>query len=197
MSRLFPFVFLCLLAAACKDKDKPKNEGADDAQFFDVLGLLRSQVAHVDTSLYRIIKVETVNNVSDTVYLRREEFKNYAAEFTSLPDISSADLKDGYSSAKMVDTLLERIVYSYTATDEDAEIRREDLTIDPRFGGGNSEVKTVFIHQIKDSGDSTIDKKMLWEIDKRFFVMTRIVNEDGSEKIKKLEVKWQGHPSAN
>jgi hypothetical protein len=187
MTRVFYCLFLCLLLACKGEKKEPHN---DDQNFFDVNGFLKSQVAQVDTSLYRIIKMETDGNRTDTTFIPREEFRKYAVDFTSLPDIASKELKDGYTSSKMVDTLLQRVIYSYTAAEDDLEIRREDITIDPRIGS-TSEIKTIFIHRIADNSDSTVDKKLLWEVNRRFVVITTTSKENEPERIKKLEVRWQ------
>lgn len=189
MTRVFYCLLLCFLIACKGKKKEPHN---DDQNFFDVNSFLKSQVAQVDTSLYRIIKIETEGNRTDTTFIPREDFKKYAADFTGLPDISSKELKDGYTSSKMVDTLLQRVIYSYTAAEEDLEVRREDITIDPRLGSNsNSEIRTLFIHRLSDNSDSTVDKKLLWEVNRRFLVITTVSKENEPERIKKLEVRWQ------
>src|SRR5687767_6254818 len=102
----YPVCLLLLLtAAACKEKkEKP------DEPYFPAISFLKSQVAHVDTSLYNIIKVETTNGRSDTTHIRREEFKEYARAFTSLPEIASDELQSDYKETRTYDGAMERVV---------------------------------------------------------------------------------------
>ena len=69
---------LALIFTACQSE---KTEEGQEKTFFPVLSYLNSQVAHVDTSLYCIVKITTVGDKSDTVYLKREEFRKAAADF--------------------------------------------------------------------------------------------------------------------
>jgi hypothetical protein len=62
--------------------------------------------------------------------------------------------------------------------------------LEPTNESGNSEVKTVIIHTIKSEGDSTVEKNMVWYVNKRFTVITKIQKADRPEKITKLEVIW-------
>jgi hypothetical protein len=47
-----------------------------------------------------------------------------------------------------------------------------------------------------ENGDAVIRKNMLWQIDRRFQVVTITQNNDGTEKIEKLQVIWNDYPSA-
>lgn len=190
MNRVIYCILIGCSLMACKGKKKePHNK---DDNFFNVTAFLKSQVAAVDTSLYRIIKVETDGNRTDTSFIPREEFSKYAADFTSVPDISSGKLKDGYTSTKILDTLLGRAILSYTAAEDHLEIRTQDITIDPQLGSEEgSQVKTIYIHQVINKGDSSVEKKMFWEVGQQFTITTRVAKENEPEKIKKLEVRWE------
>jgi hypothetical protein len=188
MNRLIFIYFFCIcsiLFYSCKSKQK--NEGASD--YFPVLLILKSQVAHVDTSLYQIIKVENENGRSDTTYLKREEFKLYAKDFTSIPDITSEDLKDEYTETKMYDDALQRVVFSYVPKENDAEIQRQDITILPN--DNDSKVETIYIDWLVDDDDSLVQKKMLWRMDKKFQIITSISKLGQPERLKTVQVMWK------
>ncbi len=73
-------IFVCLYS--CGGEKKP------DSKFFPALSFIKSQVAHVDTSLYRIIKIEKTDSVPDTTFIQRQEFRRYANDFLTIPDIT-------------------------------------------------------------------------------------------------------------
>lgn len=176
--------------AACKSKAK-----SEDVTFFPVRSFLQSQVAHVDTSLYRITKVVTVDSTADTTYINREDFRREAKDFLSIPDIASEDLKDDYTEAELYDESLQSVILSYTPKDPDAEILREEVIIQP--GGGSADkVKTIYIDQLTRHGNNTIRKNLLWHVDRRFQVTTMTRRPNGSEIVEKVQVIWDGLPSA-
>jgi hypothetical protein len=186
MNRLVFILLIPLLIGACKNKKRH----ADDAQFFPVLTYLKGQVAKMDSSMATIIMIEREGaNPPDTTYLKREEFKNYAKEFLQLPDISSEKLRDDYTVTQMYDDLLNAFVFTYTTTEKEEEIKKQDVILEPGEGG-NSEIKTINIDKWAQKGGATEHKNMLWEADRRFLIITKIQTKEAPEKIKTLEVKW-------
>jgi hypothetical protein len=184
-------VSLSLLLFACNNEEENANEGSD---FFPVISFLKSQVAHVDTSLYRIIKITTVGDRSDTTYIRREDFRKEASDFLSIPDITKKRLRKDYKETEMYDESLGAVILSYMPTEEDAEIRRQEVVIKPNPEG--DKVTSIFIDQLTEKGKATVRKNMLWMVDRRFQVVTIGQNPDGTEKIEKLQVVWNDYPSA-
>src|SRR6478609_10770180 len=119
-------ILLCILVAfaSCKHKKKVVNPNSDGA-FFPVVSFIRGQVKDIDTSLYRIIKIETNDNRTDTQFIKREDFKSYAKDFTEMPDISSDKLKDDYQETKTFDDVLKSFILTYSTDVKDNEIQKE------------------------------------------------------------------------
>ena len=186
---------LLLLALApflsCGGKKKKEDTGP----MFPVLSYLKSQARHVDTSLYRLVKIETANGRSDTSYIAREAFKTYAAAFLQLPDISSPKWSDDYEETRMFDDMLNNSVLTYTTTEEDNEVRRADVVIDGMADAeGNTPVNTIIIHQVKQEGGNTVSRNMVWYVNKRFTIITKTGSAQEPEQIKKLEIIWNDFP---
>src|SRR5687768_681861 len=116
-------LFCFLLLTGCKDKE----ENTPQTDFFPVLAYLQSQVAHVDTSIYSIIQVTKTANRSDTVYLKREDFRKAASDFLTIPDISSGELKKKYKETRLFDEEIEKVIVTYETKDDEVEIRRQDI----------------------------------------------------------------------
>ena len=187
---LLPALIVCLFS--CKSE---KEEETEETRFFPVLSYLNSQVAHVDTSLYRIIKITTVEKQSDTAYIPREEFRKAAADFLSIPDITKGSLKKDYKETELYDESIESVVLSYMPTEDGAEIRRQEVIIQPAQAE-TDQVKSIFIDRIIEQDKATVRKNMLWQVDRRFQVVTITQHSDGTEKIEKVQVIWNDHPSA-
>ena len=182
-------VLLIGLLAGCNSENEEEDQ---NAQFFPVVSYLNSQVAHVDTSLYRIIKIITVDGVSDTTYIPREQFRNEAKDFISIPDIASKKLKKRYTETELYDEEMNSVVLTYAAKKENMEIRRVDVAIEPNMTAGDK-VTSIFIDQWKEAGDSSIQNKMIWYVGKSFQVNKIIQTPNKPERIVKTEVIWNDH----
>lgn len=184
MKRGFIFPAVLFFFAACHSAKKEEPA----ADFFPVYAYLQSQIKHIDTSLYPLIKVVRSNGASDTFFLHRDQFRAEAADFVALPDIASKNLKEDYTESRMYDDGLKRAIFTYTPKEE-GEILRQDVTIEPE-AEGNDAVKTIFINQLKDEADGSVQKKMLWEVGKRFQVVTTVSKKEGADATNVLEVWW-------
>ena len=188
---LLPLAALVLLAACSGGK----KDDAEAVEFFPVSSYLHSQVAHIDTSLYPLRKIVRHNGHSDTTFLHRNQFRKEAADFLAVPDIASDKWRDEYTESRIYDDLLKRAVFSYTPKEEDAPVLRQDVTIEPSAEEGDA-VRTIFINQITDAADSTVQKKMLWEVGRRFQVVTTVSRKGVPDDTRTLEVWWAPLPSA-
>ena len=175
---------IAITVISCKDK---KEE--EEKSFFPVLSFIKSQVAEVDTSVYPILKIVTIDSLSDTIYIKREEFRQYANDFLTMPDISGKKLNDNYLETKLYDEDLKRVIFNYMPKNVNEEIRRQEVMIEP---GQQSEdkVRTVIIERFITNEDSTVKKNMLWQVDKHFQIVTVTNRGNQKEKIEKLKVVW-------
>lgn len=130
----------------CKQKSKDAGEEA----FFPALSFIKSQVSHVDTSLYPIMKITTIDNLSDTVYVKREEFRKLAEDFLLMPDISEKKYKKKYEEQRIFDQSLNRVLLIYKPLKEGLEVQKQEIII---------AVKTI---QKKDQPEKTIFTQVIW-----------------------------------
>jgi hypothetical protein len=93
------WILTCLLLLffySCKDQEKEK-ENAAIADYLPVTAFIKSQVAHVDTSLYSIMRLTIYDSSrTDTDYIRREDFREAAKDFLSLPDLTDPSIGKNY-----------------------------------------------------------------------------------------------------
>lgn len=192
MKQSLLLLFTTLALIACNSKNKNSEEAGE---FFPVRSYLQSQVKHIDTSLYALRKIVRSGGRSDTVFISREQFRKEATDFLTIPDIASHKWKDDYTESRLYDDALKRAIFSYTPKDEDAPILRQDVTIEPGAGGEDA-VRTIFINRIEEKGDSSVQKKMLWEVGRRFQVVTT-VSQKGKPDVNRIrEVWWAPIPPA-
>jgi hypothetical protein len=189
---LFLAGLLMVSAESCRGREAQE---ASEGGFFPVVSYLQSQVQHVDTSVYSIIKISRVHNIQDTTYLRREAFKTAAQDFLSLPDLTSKKLRKNYTETKLYDADLKKVVLTYAPKDRGKAdgIMRQEVLIEPDAGSGD-QVQTIYVETLSGNGDSTVQKRMTWNVNGRFRVITIISRKNGPETVQSTDVSWRGQP---
>jgi hypothetical protein len=145
--------------------------------------------------VYSIVKISKAHAVQDTTYLRREEFKAAAHDFLSLPDLTAKKLRKKYTETKMYDEDLKKVVLSYAPKDKAAAegIVRQDVLIEPDAGTGD-QVQTIYVETIASTNDSTVQKRMTWNVNGRFQVITIIAKKNQPEAVTTTDVTWRSQP---
>jgi len=171
-------------------KGKQKND------FISVVGYLNSQVRHVDTSLYSIIRAEKSGTDStwDTNYVKREEFRGLAKDFLNIPDLTDFSVGKKYKEERIYDDQLQRVFIVYTPVKDDQEILREEMVVGPGDTAFDK-IRSVIIEKIKDYKDSSIHQRLLWQTNEKFQVVTIIEKNGEPISSKTLEVTW--NPQTN
>lgn len=176
---------LLLSFIACKQKEKSAKE-----KFFPVLSFLQSQVREIDTSLYTIRKLVYIDSVkTDTLYLRREQFREAAKDFLSIPDLSSSAYDDRYTEEKRFDETMNRVVLTYSPLKpEKEEIQDQEVLIKPDPAG--DKITNIIINRIINTKDSSVQKRLLWTVDESFQVITTKQLNGQPETTSTIKVVW-------
>jgi hypothetical protein len=183
---LLLFSFTALFPA-CRQKKK-----VDNKKFISVLSLIKKQVAHVDTSLYSIMKVVYYDSLHiDTTYIPREEFEVAAADFLAIPDLSDKKVAKRYKEEPArYDELLNRVIITYTPLNpEREEIKSQELLVTPNSATGDKVNNIIILREISNR-DSFLQKKMLWQMDRSFQVITTRQEPGKAEIIFTTKVSW-------
>lgn len=178
----------CLLFIAlfsCKNK-RPDSTRA----YLSVVEFVGGEIKKADSLPLRFTKIQTSDGHSDTTAITKDEFKKWAKEFTSIPDISSTSRMEDYKETNDFDETLGTVLLIYTPLKENDEIRNETFMMQPDEQG-NTHVKTILITTIKSRGDSAVEKNMTWHVDKRFQVVTKVRKPNQPETISTVAVEWE------
>lgn len=184
-------IITILLILSCKNQKKDTEK--ENQKFFPVLSFIKSQVAHVDTSVFRIIKIVQKDSTSDTTYLKREEFREAAKDFLIIPDIASDELKDEYTETKLFVQDLKQVALSYMPKESNNEITRQEVMIKPDANG--DKVQSIFVNRTAESKNELIQKILFWEVDKQFKIVTLTRSPGQPEKKETVTVIWNNFSS--
>jgi len=179
------FAIFLVSIFSCKQKEKSKNE-----KFFPVLSYIQSQVADIDTSLHSIRKIVYIDSITtDTIYIHREQFREAAKDFLSIPDLSSSKYEDRYTEEKQFDETMNRVMLTYIPLKSgEEEIQRQEVLIKPDPSG--DKVTNIIINQVISTKDSSVQKRLLWKIDESFQVITIKQLKGQPETTSTVKVLW-------
>lgn len=186
------FVIPAILLIACGEKKK-----TEDKHFVSVVSLIEKQVAHVDTSLYSIVRYDIRDSAhTDTSYIPREQFREQAAEFLSLPDLSNPELAARFKEDNLYDTLLRRVVLTYTPVNpKKEEIQKIELLLSTaQDEEGNNKITNLIVDKSVNNRDGSLQQKMLWRFDKSFLVVTSTQKPGEPEITSTKKVTWNEEP---
>jgi hypothetical protein len=190
MKKYICFFFLLFFSSvACKQKNNQTGQNQKES-FFPVLSFIRSQIAHVDTSLYPIKKIVFTDSIhSDTIFVPREEFRGLAKDFLETPDLTDEKYKKRYTEEKLFDEQLNRVIISYKPHNPDKEeVQKQEVLIAP--GPSGDKVNSIIIDRQISNRDSSLQKTMLWQVDKSFQITTTAQKPGQPETITIMKITW-------
>lgn len=161
-------------------------------KFISVLSLIKADVADVDTSLYPIVKTITYDSTrTDTFYIPRDQFANEAADFLSIPDLGDKKVASRYrEEPTRYDELLRRVIFRYVPhRPENEEIKSQELLATP-VPGQDAKINNIIIIREISNRDSFLQKKMMWQVNKSFQVVTTSQKPGKPEATTVTRVTW-------
>ncbi len=161
------------------------------------MSLIKKQVAHVDTALYSIMKVVYTDSLhSDTSYIPREEFAEVAKEFLDIPDLSDPKVASRYKKDPVIlEEMMNRVILTYTPINpEKEEVKRQEILATP-IPGEEAKINNIIIIREISNRDSFLQKKMLWQMNKSFQVVTTSQKPGKAEINTTTKVSWNEDPN--
>lgn len=192
MNKILLIFCLAYLATSC---DSTKNEPAE-SNFISVRSLIEAQIAHVDTSLYSIMKISFVDTSRyDTTYIKREEFREAAKDFLTIPDLADPKIARDYrEEPAQYDETMNRVIITYIPVDiEKAEVKKQELLVTPAPATGDKVSNIMILREIS-TRDSFMKQDMLWILDKSFQISTTRQKEGTPEITTVTRVIWNKDP---
>jgi hypothetical protein len=182
-------LLICLLLTICFLSCK--NKKLDSTKiYFSIVDYLKAEIKKIDSLPLHFTKITTVDSVSDTVAITKQEFHQYANEFVDIPNIASIKKMDDYTETSDFDDILNNVLLMYTAKKSDDEVRNETIMMQPN-DQGDTHVKTILATTINMDKDSTVEKNMTWHVDKRLQIVTKVSKNNQPEKISAVIVDWE------
>ena len=141
-------LLLCFIIAACGEK----KEETETKKFLSARSIIEQDIANIDTSLFSIMRLDIIDSSrTDTSFVPREKFREVAAEFLNLPDISDKKNSKDYTETSMYDPATGKVILSYQPLpDKKVLLQRQDVAVAPNVGG-KSEVRSFYFDYVQVS----------------------------------------------
>jgi hypothetical protein len=191
MKIIFFFSIGVVILASCKQKEKEVSKN-----FVSIVSLIKKQVAHIDTSLYPIIKIDFTDSLHpDTTYIPREQFAEVARDFLEIPDLSYNKVASRYKEEPAVhEKMLNRVILTYTPIDpKTEEFKKQEILATP-VPGADAKINNIIVIREISNRDSFLQKKMLWQVDRSFQVVTISQKPGQPEVTRTTKVTWNEDP---
>jgi len=155
--------------------------------FFPVTQYLLGQLKELDSLPVTPLKITSINNKVDSVWVKRNEIRSFAQPFLN-PVIDSIKLSKYFSEKSFLDQTINAFTFSYDPIKQlpdSIELKRWDVYVDPATGM----VKRVYI--VKQSNTTPEQIMQLTWKQGYFCKITTITEEPGaSPQIKEEQLIW-------
>lgn len=192
MKIFFPLISIAIILLSCNNSSTtpviPVNTDTVVKQkFFPVTSFLKGEIYIIKSDGINPKKYTTINNHTDSVWLKIEDIDAEVSEFLH-PEIDSAGLITLFTEKNFLDQSINAFTFTYDATNpplpDSMQLQHWDVYIDPNT---NSVKRIYMVKQVNKN-------KMLqltW-VSKQWCKITTIVSdESGVSKIEKEEkISW-------
>jgi hypothetical protein len=173
----------------------PKKDSTPN-NYISVVSLIQKEVAHIDTSLFTIVKTVFYDSTrTDTIYVSREDFRKEARDFLEIPDLAERKVAKRYKDVSPIyDQSLGRVIFKYEAIEPDKEeVKSQEFLATP-VPGADAKINNVIIIREISNRDSFLQKKMLWRMNQSFQIVTTTQKPGQPEKTTVTKVAWNEDP---
>ena len=189
ISVMIRVIALCILfiTSSCKWKQQQviTPEESEVSTFFPVTAFLKGQVFSLQDKGINPLKYTTVDNKTDSAWLKVEEIPGAVAPFLEIK-IDSANLRDTFKETTFLDQTIDAYTFSYdpkVTLPDNYKLRRWDVYVNPE----TNRVNRVYIVR-KENDHTTL--QLTWQTNK-FCKMVYISDSTGKPSIEKeILINW-------
>ncbi len=161
---------------------KPHIDTSAPQKFFPLTSYLKGEIFNIKQSGINPLKYTTINDRTDSAWLKIEELEPALQEFLQ-PEIDSANLISLFTEKSFMDQSINAITLTYepiSTLPDSMKLIRWDIYIDPK----SNKVKRVYMVKEVDANRTL---QLTWLSDQWCKIVSIIANEKGESKIEKEE----------
>jgi hypothetical protein len=188
--KMFLYAVTVLLYCGCKNvgKEPASTQSIDSTQkakaYFPVIDFIRSEINYVDSLPVGIMKYTTQDGITDSGYIKADEFHQLAQEF--LPaDLNKEAFESNFSETSFFDNTTQYASFLYSSDKPDRTVSRVDVLAKPEDVVYNK-VQSIYI----EKSDSSTIKKLYWKAGQSFQINTETRTPEQKLITRQVKVVW-------
>jgi hypothetical protein len=189
MKVFLPALALIMLLSCSNEPDtvaEPVEEVIEKPSFFPVTSYIRGQLYEIKEKGINPLKYTTIDDKTDSVWLKLEDFEEAIKEFLQ-PEIDSVNLVSLFTEKKFRDQTLDAITLTYEPVGKLPDsmlLNKWDVYIDPPTG----EVRRIYM--VKSPGNTKM-LQLTWQSNKWCKIISIVTDAKGISKVEKEEkITW-------
>lgn len=187
MKILFPVIACIFILFSCNNSGKTDSVAVErniekNQKFFPVTSYLKGEIYNIKKAGINPLKFTTINNQTDSVWLKIEELDTAVSEFLH-PEINDTNLISLFTEKSFLDQTINAVTFTYDATislPDSMLLKHWDVYIDPQ----SNNVKRIYL--VKEISKSKT-LQLTWVSNKWCKIISIITDENGVSKIEKEE----------
>ncbi|MBK8519852.1 MAG: hypothetical protein IPL54_02835 [Chitinophagaceae bacterium] len=176
------FIFSCNNPGKQNPGQTFNTDTAEKQRFFPVTAYIRGEIFNLKQSGINPLKYITVNDRTDSVWLKIEDLENALQEFLQ-PEIDSANLTSLFTEKSFMDQSIDAVTFTYDpikVLPDSMKLNHWDVYVNPK----TNKVKRIYM--VKDAGTNKI-MQLTWLSNQWCKIVSIVTNEKGESKIEKEE----------
>ncbi len=169
-----------------KNNNEPAVQPVEKQSFFPVTEYIKGQLFEISKKGVNPLKYQTINDHTDSVWVKMEELPAAINEFLH-PEIDSLNLTSLFTEKKFMDQSIDAITFTYDPIGilpDSMTLKHWDVYVDPATG------RVRRIYMVKYIGETRVIQ-LTWQGDKWCKITTIINRPDGTSAIEKEEkITW-------
>lgn len=184
-------ILTLFVLASCSDSSGPKTkkeekEPAEKQSFFPVTSYIRGQMYEIKLAGVNPLKYITINNHTDSVWMKIEGLEEAVKEFLT-PEIDSTNLITLFAEKNFLDQTIAAYTFTYdpiSQLPDTMKLKHWDVYIDPE----TSKVKRIYM--VKDISKSR-SLQLTWQGGKYCKIVTILTDDNGKSSVEREEkITW-------
>jgi len=176
----------CHSSSEKKVESLPKQEDTTHQSFFPVTNYIRGQIKEIINRQVNPIKYVTINDHTDSSWLKVEELPQAFDDFLH-PEIDSTNLTSLFKESSFMDQTIDAFTFTYepkATTPDSVKLLHWDVYMDPT----TEKIRRVYL--LKNDGDGKT-KQLTWQGDKWCKIVDIITKPDGTSVVEKeVKITW-------
>jgi hypothetical protein len=186
--KIIVYIFACsFFLCSCSDHGKPaqqvsEKDTLEKQKFFPVTEYLEGEIYNIKQSGVNPLKYTTVNDHTDSIWVKIENLDSVVAEFLH-PKIDSTNLVTLFSGKSFLDQSLGAVTFTYDpakALPDSMKLKHWDVYVDPK----TSKVRRIYM--VKEP-DKTKTLQLTWVNGQWCKITTIRTDANGLMKVEKEE----------